>query len=138
MQNLASSAHERSGILTGRAEPQRWFPPALLGGLVCFGGESEALLLNHIMLCQPMAEAKKKEAGRCEQRKPVEKEKRVSPLSRVGESQDGEEHGQAKLLTEGKTSLEAKASYQQLRFPFPVSPPAQCEFSTSRSLEPER
>lgn len=86
-----------------------------------------------------MAEAKKKEAGRCEQgqRKLVE-EKRVSPLSRVGESQDGEEHGQAQLLTEGKTSLEAKASYQQLRFLSPVSPPARCESSTSRSLEPER
>lgn len=88
-----------------------------------------------------MAEAKKKEAGRCEpgQRKHVEEEKRVSPLSRVGESQDGEEeHGIAQLLPEGKTSLEAKASYQQLRFLSPVSPPARCESSTSRSLEPER
>lgn len=39
------------------------------------------------------------------QRNPVGEEKRVSPLSRVGESQDGEEHGQAQLLTEGKNEF---------------------------------
>lgn len=33
----------------GRAEPQRWLLPALLGGLVSTRGESEALLLKHIM-----------------------------------------------------------------------------------------
>lgn len=125
MQNLASSAHERPGILTGRAEPQRRLPPALLGGLVSFGGESEALLLNHIMV-MPTNGRGQEEAGRCGQgqRKSVEEEKRVSPLSRVGESQDGEEHGQVQPLTEEKMSLEAKASYQQLRFPSPVVPPA--------------
>lgn len=63
-------------------------------------------------------------------------EKRVSPLSRVGESQDGEEHGRAQLLTEWKMSLEAKAFYQQLRFPSPVFPPAQGESSTLISKEP--
>lgn len=63
-------------------------------------------------------------------------EKRVSPLSRVEESQDGEEHGRAQLLTEGKTSLEVKALYQQLRFPSPVFLPAQFESSTSISKGP--
>lgn len=41
--------HEGSGSLMGRAEPQRWLLPALLGGLVSTGGESEALLLKHTM-----------------------------------------------------------------------------------------
>lgn len=49
MQIPASSAHEVSGSLTVRAEPQGWLPPALLGGLVSTGGEIEALL-KHIMV----------------------------------------------------------------------------------------
>jgi hypothetical protein len=44
--------------------------------------------------------------------------------------------GRAQLLTEGKTSLEVKALYQQLRFPSPVFPPAQFESSTSISKGP--
>lgn len=35
--------------LTGRAEPQRWLPPALLGGPVSTGRESEALPLKHVV-----------------------------------------------------------------------------------------
>lgn len=43
VQKLASLAHEGCGSLMGRAGPQRWLPPTLLGGLVSTGGESEVL-----------------------------------------------------------------------------------------------
>lgn len=71
----------------GRAESQRWLLPALLGGLVSSGGEREALLLKHKRL---RPRERKQEASSREQRDPEGKEERVSPLSRVWESQDGE------------------------------------------------
>lgn len=98
-------------------------------------GESETLLLKHIKTMPTNSRGQEEGNRRCEQgqRHSVVEEKRVSPLSRVGESQDGEEHGRAQFLTEGKMSLEVKVFYHQLRFPSPVFPPAQGESSTSIS-----
>lgn len=62
---------------------------ALLGGLVSTGDESEALL-KHIV-AMPTNGRGQEEGNRKVQA--GAEEKRVSPLSRVGESQDGEEHG---------------------------------------------
>lgn len=64
-----------------------------MGGLVSTGGESEAVL-KHIMVIPTNDRGQEEGIGRCEQgqRNPVGEE-RVSPLSSVGESQDGEEHG---------------------------------------------
>lgn len=85
----------------GRAEPQRWLLPALLGGLVSTGGESEALLLKHTMAMPTNGtgqEKRKQEISSREQRDPVGKEERVSSLSRAGESQDGEEQSEKGTL----------------------------------------
>lgn len=70
----------------GRAEPQRWLQPALLGGLVSTGGEREALLLKHK---RPRPRKRKKqEASSWEQRDPEGEEERVS-LAFQGEGVSG-------------------------------------------------
>lgn len=88
-----------------------------MSGPVSTAGESETLLLKHIM-AMPTNGRGQEETGRCEQgcRDPVGEEERVSPLSRLGESQDVKEQCNkgrgTQLLTEGKTSLEVNAFYQ--------------------------
>lgn len=107
----------------GRAEPQRWLLPALLGGLVSSGGEREALLLKHKRL---RPRERKQEASSREQRDPEGKEERKGSLLFPGcgslrmarnSVRKGPWDGGAQLLHRRELRLEVKAFCQQLSFP---------------------